>query len=252
VRTPIQIACALFGAMLWAGSVSAAGLQVTPVLIELTTAQKNAIISLRNDGATPTRYQANVVSWSQDESGQMKFAPTRDLVLFPLLLTLQPGEQRNLRVGTTPDKFGTLEKSYRVFIEELPPAERAGDRAAVQVLTRLGIPVFLEPGSAVASTRIETSPIEAGKLQFRLRNLGNVRIRPTEVVAEALGADGKASGFRERWDGWYVLPAGDRVYRWTLPKEGCAQLRTVRIEARFEQGEPVRATLDVPRGSCPP
>src|SRR5438067_3907876 len=137
--------------MLWAGSVSAAGLQVSPILVELTHSQSNAIITLKNEGATPIRYQASVVGWSQDQDGQMKFAPTRDLVLFPQLLTLQPGEQRNLRVGTTPEKFAALEKSYRVFIEELPPSERPGDRPAVQVLTRVGIPVFLEPASTVAS-----------------------------------------------------------------------------------------------------
>ena len=252
MRTPIQIACAFLGAMLWAGSVPAAGLQVTPVLVELTTAQKNAIISLRNDGVTPSRYQANVVSWSQDESGQMKFAPTRDVILFPQLLTLQPGEQRNIRVGVTGEKFGALEKSYRVFIEELPPTERAGERPAVQVLTRLGIPVFLEPGRTVASSRIEAKPVESGKLVFRLKNLGNVRVRPTEVLAVGMAADGKAAGPRERWEGWYVLAAADRVYEWTLPKDGCAQVHSIHIEARFQQGEPVRSTVDVPRGSCAP
>src|SRR3954466_286823 len=156
--------------MLWAGSVPAGRGAVSPVLIELTTAQKNAIISLRNDGATPTRFQANVVSWSQDESGQMKLAPTRDVIFFPQLLTSQPGAQRNIRVDVTGDKFGTLEKSYRVFIEELPPTERAGDRPAVRVLTRLGIPVFLEPGRTVASSRIEAKSVESGKLVFRLKN----------------------------------------------------------------------------------
>jgi fimbrial chaperone protein len=237
--------------MLWTGSVSAAGLQVTPVLIELSTAQKNAIITLRNDGATPTRYQANVVSWSQDEGGQMKLAPTRDLVVFPQLLTLQPGESRNLRVGTTPDKFGSIEKSYRVFVEELPPPERPGDRPAVQVLTRVGIPVFLEPGHAVAESRIEGAAVRGGKLSFRLRNLGNVRVRPTEVVADARDAHGKPVA-HERWDGWYVLAADDRAYEWTLPKERCGHIRSIVVEAHFEQGEPVRSTVEAPRGSCAP
>jgi fimbrial chaperone protein len=251
VRTPIQIASALLGAMLWTGSASAAGLQVTPVLVELSRAQKNAIITLRNDGAAPVRFQANAVSWSQDESGQMKFAPTRDLVLFPQLLTLQPGEERNLRVGTTPDKFGTLEKSYRVFVEELPPPEKAGDRPAVQVLTRLGIPVFLEPGNSVSSARIE-GKVEGGNLVFRLRNMGNVRVRPSEVTADARDGSGKPAGAHQRWDGWYVLPANDRLYQWPLPKDVCAKVRTVHVEARFEQGEPVRADVSVPRGACPP
>jgi fimbrial chaperone protein len=251
LRTPIQIASALLGAMLWAGSVSAAGLQVSPILVELTHSQSNAIISLKNDGATAVRYQASIVSWSQDESGQMKFAPTRDLVLFPQLLTLQAGEQRNLRVGATADKFGSLEKSYRVFVEELPPTEKSGDKPAVQVLTRVGIPVFLEPSKSIAAARIEAPRIEGGKVVFRLRNMGNVRVRPTEIVAQGRTAAGTV-GPRERWDGWYVLAAEDRLYQWALPKEGCAQVHTVFIEARFEQGEPARATVEMPRGSCAP
>jgi fimbrial chaperone protein len=181
----------------------------------------------------------------------MKFAPTRDLVLFPQLLTLQPGEQRNLRVGAAPDKFGALEKSYRLFVEELPPTEKAFDRPAVQVLTRVGIPVFLEPGHVVAAARIEAPRVEGGKLIFRLRNMGNIRVRPTEVVAEVRTSAGTAVS-RERWDGWYVLAAEDRLYQWPLPKEGCGQVRTVNIEARFEQGDPARATVEMTGGSCTP
>jgi fimbrial chaperone protein len=181
----------------------------------------------------------------------MKLLPTRDLIVFPQLLTLKAGEERNLRVGVTGDKFGTLEKSYRIFVQELPPAEKAGDKPAVQVLTRLSIPVFLEPASVVGAARIEAPRLEKGKVVFRLRNMGNVRVRPSEVVVEAKGADKKLDA-RQRWDGWYVLAAGDRIYEWALPKDACAQIKSVQIEARFDQGEPARATVEVPRGSCAP
>jgi fimbrial chaperone protein len=237
-------------ALLWAGSALAAGVRISPILVELTSSQTNAIVSLRNDGDAPIRYQVSAVNWSQDDAGQMKFAPTRDLIVFPQLVTLKAGEERNLRVGVSGDKFGALEKSYRVFVEELPPAEKAGDKPAVQVLTRLSIPVFLEPAHVVGAARIEAPRVEAGKLIFRLRNMGNIRVRPSEVIVEAKVA-GKASA-RQRWDGWYVLAAGDRIYQWTLPKEVCTQASTLQIEARFEQGEPARATVEVPRGSCTP
>jgi fimbrial chaperone protein len=238
-------------ALLWAGSALAAGVRVSPILVELTSSQTNAIVSLRNDGDAPIRYQVSAVNWSQDDAGQMKLTPTRDLIVFPQLVTLKPGEERNLRVGVTGDKFGTLEKSYRVFVEEMPAAEKAGDKPAVQVLTRLSIPVFLEPAHVVGAARIDAPRIEAGKLMFRLRNMGNIRVRPSEVVAEAKGAGGK-TGARQRWDGWYVLAAGDRVYQWTPPKDGCAEVRTIQIEARFEQGEPARATVEAPQGFCAP
>jgi fimbrial chaperone protein len=235
-------------ATLWAGSALAAGVRVTPILVELTRSQTNAIVSLRNDNDSPVRYQVSAVTWAQDDAGQMKLAPTKDLIVFPQLVTLKPSEERNLRVGVTAEKFATLEKSYRIFIEELPPAEKAGDKPAVQVLTRLSIPVFLEPARVVGAARIEGPRIEKGKLIFRLRNMGNVRVRPTEVVAEAKGA----ASARQRWDGWYVLAAGDRIYEWALPKDSCAQIKNVQIEARFEQGEPARATVEVPRESCAP
>jgi len=237
---------ALF-ATLWAGSALAAGVRVSPILVELTKSQSNAIISLRNDGDLPVRYQVSAVSWAQDDDGQMKLAPTKDLIVFPQLMTLKPGEERNLRVGVTGEKFGTLEKSYRIFVEELPPAEKAGDKPAVQVLTRLSIPVFLEPAHVVGAARIEAPRIEKGKIVFRLRNMGNIRVRPTEVLADAKGASA-----HKRWDGWYVLAAGDRIYEWPLPKDACPQIKSVQIEARFEQGEPARATVEVPRGSCAP
>ena len=237
---------ALFAA-LWAGSALAAGVRVSPILVELTKSQTNAIVSLRNDGEQPVRYQVSAVTWAQDDAGQMKLAPTKDLIVFPQLMTLKPSEERNLRVGVTGEKFGTLEKSYRIFVEELPPAEKAGDKPAVQVLTRLSIPVFLEPAHVVGAARIEAPRIEKGKLVFRLRNMGNIRVRPTEVLADAKGASAQ-----KRWDGWYVLAAGDRIYEWPLPKDACAQIKSVQIEARFEQGEPARATVEVPRGSCAP
>src|SRR5216110_2123993 len=62
---------------------------------------------------------------------------------------------------------------------------------------------------------------------FRLRNMGNIRVRPSEIVAEAKGP-GDVS--RQRWDGWYVLAAGDRIYEWALPKNVCPQIRSVHIE----------------------
>jgi len=121
----------------------------------------------------------------------------------------------------------------------------------VQVLTRLSIQVFLEPAKVVGAARIEAPRLEQGKIVFRLRNMGNIRVRPSEVVVEAKGADRKLDA-RKRWDGWYVLAAGDRIYEWPLPKDSCAQIKSVQIEARFDQGEPARATVEVPRGSCAP
>jgi len=69
---------------------------------------------------------------------------------------------------------------------------------------------------------------------------------PAAFATEALSG---ANFHVESPDG---LAAGDRIYEWPLPKDACPQIKSVQIEARFEQGEPARATVEVPRGSCAP
>ena len=244
------IAALLLSALV-AGPSHAEGLQLTPVIVELTRDQTNAILSLRNDTASPVRYQLSAVTWDQDSAGQLKLAPTKDLILFPLLLALKAGEQRNVRVGVPPERFGAVEKTYRVFLDQLPSPDRPGNKPAVQVLTRVSIPVFLAPERTVPALRIEKAEISQGKVSFQLQNLGNVRVRPTEIVADALSGNGSAVT-RQRWDGWYVLAGADRAYEWPLPKEGCDRVRSVRIEARLDGGKAVASSLELPGGGCVP
>jgi fimbrial chaperone protein len=251
MRAALSTIAAFLLLALVAGPARAEGLQLTPVIVELTRDQGNAILSLRNDTAAPVRYQLSAVTWDQDSAGQLKLAPTKDLILFPLLLALKAGEQRNVRVGVQPDRFGAVEKTYRVFLDQLPSPDRPGNKPAVQVLTRVSIPVFLEPERSVPALRIEKAEISQGKVSFQLQNLGNVRVRPTEIVADALSGNGTAVT-RQRWDGWYVLAGADRAYEWPLPKEGCERVRSVRIEARLDGGKALASALELPGGACAP
>jgi fimbrial chaperone protein len=232
-------------------SAAAAGLQVSPVQVELTRSQSNAVISLRNDNEAATRYQVSIFAWDQDPSGEMKLGPTRDLIAFPLLISLGPGETRNIRVGTTPEKFGPMEKTYRVFVEEMPPAEKHGNQPAVQVRMRVGIPVFLEPAARVNALKLEWVEAKAGGASFRLLNDGNVRVRPKEVAVAARDAEGAVVA-RQRWDGWYVLAAGARDYRWTVPQGGCGKVRSLVAEAILDDGQSQTAALQSPAGVCGP
>ncbi|TMA08552.1 MAG: molecular chaperone, partial [Deltaproteobacteria bacterium] len=132
------------GLLCGAGRVRASGLNISPVQIWLTPDASKSLLTLRNEGPEDARYQLSVMAWDEDARTGMKLGPTEDILVFPTVLELKVGETRSLRVGSMVP-FGPVEKTYRVFLEELPAPEKPQARSMVRVLTRVGIPIFLAP-----------------------------------------------------------------------------------------------------------
>ncbi len=231
------------------GPALAGNLELTPVLIELSARASSSLISLRNASPEPMRYEVSLFSWKQSPKGEMELQPTQDLIFFPALLSLAPGEQRNLRVGAaTP--FGEVEKCYRLFVEELPPLVKQSEPGRVRVLTRVGIPVFLEPPAPKARAELADLALRKGRFSFRLHNAGNVRVRPMAVRAVGRGAKGEILS-DQKLEAWYVLPGGDRLLDAEIPKERCAAVRILSAEVALESGS-LRAEIPAPGGACAP
>jgi fimbrial chaperone protein len=232
-----------------ATSARAAGLQVTPVLVELSATEPRATVVLKNVADTPARLELTASAWDQTPDGQMRLAPAPDIVVYPPLLQLAPGEERKVRVSTTA-AFGAKEQSFRLFIRELAPAEKPSEKTAVRFLTRIGVPVFLMPAKPELRAEIVGAAVHAGRLALTLKNTGTTRLSPGRMKAEGLGADGKQV-FATEVDLWYVLAGGERVLDVQLPAAGCQDARTVLAEVPVGDGS-VRARVETPGGACGP
>src|SRR5262249_7800725 len=135
----------------------AATFTINPIQVFLSDSAKSGLITLQNTSPGPLRFQLSVFAWAQATDGSMVLAPTRDVVFFPKLLTLAPGEERKIRVGASTPAAAT-EKTYRLFVEELPSADQANPATGtsqIRVLTRAGIPIFVRPAKPVVTARIE-------------------------------------------------------------------------------------------------
>lgn len=238
----------LAGLFTFAPEAGAAALSVNPTKIRLSARAPTALLTVKNDGDSPLRVQLTVQAWSQQLGGEMQLEPTTDIVFFPSLLALGPGQARTIRIGTTAP-FAATERSYRIFVEELPPP-RTGDEVAggVRMYTRLGIPIFLQPERPKAEPVLAGVELGNGALSFRIENAGTMHFVPESVEVKGLGADGSVA-FTRRLQAWYVLSGGAR--RFTVPFEAadCNHLRSLAIEVRV--GDAVlkehRAT---PQGTC--
>jgi fimbrial chaperone protein len=177
----------------------------------------------------------------------MKLAATEDIVVFPTLMQLKAGETKGLRIGPAVP-FGPIEKTYRVFIEELPAPQKSDTRAAVRVLTRIGIPVFLAPVKAFEDHRISAT-LGKASASVDVENTGNVHFRVETVRLEGFGQDG-ARLFEKEAQGWYVLAAGHKRYDFEIPKTACAQVRKLLVSVKTDGDQVFQEPLATPGGAC--
>ena len=226
----------------------AAGLNVSPVQVRLTPEESKALVTLRNDGAGETRFEVTAKAWDEDAAKGMVLAPTQEVVFFPTLFTLKPGETRNVRVGVTVP-FGPVEKTYRLFIEELPPPEKPSSSSSVRVLTRVGIPVFVAPVKSLDDVKLSAISVSGGKASIEVRNRGNEHFRVDSVRVEAM-AQGGAKLFEKQSSGWYVLAGGHKRYDLELARDACAKVRRLLVTVKTDREEIYQQALDTPGGAC--
>jgi len=225
-------------ALLAPSAAVAATFSVDPISVTLLKGNSSATIAVTNQSGTKLRLQVSGFAWTQSTGGELKLTPTDDLVFFPQLLTLDPGEAKRIRVGVTAPQ-GATEKTFRVFMEELPSlasviAPAAGAQLTIRM--KIGVPIFVRPlGAVTVSGEARNVAIRGGSLQFDLANTGNVHFSVQDVRIAATTAAG-VPAFSQDLTGWYVLAGETRHFVVPLTKQRCASLASVTIATKTDAG----------------
>ena len=231
----------VLGLVLQAGNIAASAYKVTPVRVTFS-GPSSTLLTLKNESDQPLRFQITSFVWSQDSKGAMQLTPTEDIVFFPALLSLNPGEERKVRVAATV-AAKEVEKTYRIFFEELPPLEKPeASGAQVRILTKMGIPIFVSPAKANAEATIDSVKLDKGTLAFDVHNSGNVHFSLEGVKLHGMGSNGE-SLFDRQLDGWYVLAGSPRMYSVEIPAASCSKLKKIVIEADTDIATPGKGTI---------
>jgi fimbrial chaperone protein len=242
------LSVALAGHALWPACAAAGDLDITPVVVDLGRA-RSTLVTVKNAAKEPGRYELHAFAWDETPLGQMKLEPSADLLVFPRVLDLAPGQERKIRIGTTAAP-GDRERTWRVFIEEILPAATAEEATRLRTRLRVGLPVFLAPQRPLAGGEIAGLGVEHAKVTFLVRNGGTVRIRPSSVRVVATDATENPI-FEKTFDGWYVLAGGDRLYEIDLPAEVCAKARSVTATAATDR-QTIEARQPLSDRACAP
>lgn len=227
-------------------NVFANSFQVAPIRINLAPKESSTLLTVRNESKERLRLQVSVSAWDENKSGEMVLIPTDEIIFYPTLLTINPGDQRNVRVGTK-NAVVEKEKSYRIFIEELPSQLKL-TTTGVRLLTRMSVPIFIRPAKAEPRPRIEQMALRAPEFSFELKNGGNAHFQPRQILVKGAGATGETV-LERKIPGWYVLAGGTRHYRVDVPKGDCAKISDLSVELDFE-GKSVKERFTPPPNAC--
>jgi len=203
-----------------------------PIRIDLDARNKTGSVKVINEGDTLLRFQLKASRWSQDDTGTDFYEETQDLVFFPRILSIPPGEERMVRAGYKIPATDA-EKTYRLFIEQIP--EKSPTSAAqVSILIRFGVPIFSAPLKPLAQGKIEDIKIEDNNLKFNLINSGNTNLQIHSIAAKGFNAE-ETESFTESIKGWYLLNRHNRRHSIPLPSNICSQTRKIDISVQADK-----------------
>jgi fimbrial chaperone protein len=230
----------------FAGGAFAGPVSVTPTTIVLEPGQTTALLTITNEGDTPTRFETALNAWSESESGETQLAPSADVIVFPQLIALAPRESKKIRIGTELPP-AAAERSYRLILQELPALDREAGQVNIQVLAKVSLPIFLSPRGAGAKPALAGLALENGVLSFEVVNAGSGRFILQDLNVAGRGPAGQA--FSLSTPGWYVLAGGRRRYQVALGAAECRRAAEIAVTATGGP-VPVQARLPVSPAAC--
>jgi fimbrial chaperone protein len=236
-------ACAL--CVLVPGASMAGLFGISPIRLDLDRQNKTDSINVSNDETERNLdMQAKLYQWTQNEKGEDVYTESNDLVFFPRIFTVEKQDKRTIRVGLKAPA-GATEKTYRLFIEELPPPpdpEKKG--AQILFVLRFGVPIFLRPDKEQPAGNIEGVEAAPDTAAVVVKNTGNqnFQIQLLSVKSDA--------GFEKQITGGYVLAGVTKRFSVQFPPEMCAKHGKLHISMKTDHIGTIERSFDWDAGHC--
>lgn len=125
-----------------------AALRVAPLTLDIVTPAQASSLTLDNRGTDEISLQVRIFEWSQID-GEDQLTPAADVVASPPAVRIPAGGSQTIRVARTGGSAVEGERSYRLWIDELPqaaPPAQSGGR--VDVRMRYDLPLFFRDRGA--------------------------------------------------------------------------------------------------------
>jgi P pilus assembly chaperone PapD len=121
---------------------AAVAVTITPVKVELSSANPVVTITVTNDADLPLTLQQQVLAWTQ-VNGKDHLAESTDLLVAPAIAKIEPGGIQIIRVTQRRPTVAVAERTYRLVLDDVSAIERQSEVNGVNVVFSHRLPVFV-------------------------------------------------------------------------------------------------------------
>jgi len=198
------------------------GIQVAPVMVEMTPERSFGSVRVRNARARSTAFEVDVYAWTQ-VNGEDVLTPTDALIVAPGVFEMAPGAEQVVRAGAiAPGR--ERETAFRIILRELPTQSTSGARLGFTL--EMSLPVFVTPADAEAS--VTASP--ESNSTFTVTNTGAAHARLISVEGVNTGAVEAPRYLLAGARAELALPPRTREVRMRFYQDGQAAERIVQVD----------------------
>ena len=205
--------------------------RVTPIRLDLGRDARSGAVTVFNEADGRLQVQMKAFEWTQDKEGKDQYEETDDILFFPRIMIFDKQGEKILRAGIKIPAIGK-EKTYRLFIEEIPEPSRA-EGARVAIAIRFGLPIFVKPVKVEVRGEIAKLSMAGGVVTAMARNVGNVHFLVRSVLIQARDGSGKEI-FSKELGGWYLLSGASRPYSAEVPSDLCREVARIDVAVRTD------------------
>ena len=206
--------------------------RVMPIRLDLGKDGRSGAVMVVNESEERLQVQISAVEWIQDAEGKDLYEETSDILFFPRLMFFDGKGEKVLRAGI---KLPAIEKekTYRLFIEEIPDARKA-EGARVAIAIRFGLPVFVKPLKDGPKGEVTGLSMAGGVVNAVAKNTGNVHFLIQGITIRGRNQKGEDI-FSKELKGWYLLAGASRSYSADVPADVCSEIAGINVEFRTDR-----------------
>ena len=206
--------------------IFSADFSIAPVRVFFDTRTTTAILTITNESEKDLTLQLKTFTWQQDEAGEDVYSPTEDIIFFPKIFKIEKAADKLIRLWSK-IPHGSDEKTYRLFLEEIPESQ-AANGASVRILMRVGVPIFISPLQESAKGVITKAVLQSGNLSLSIKNEGNSHFIIQKITVKGTN-DAGIELFNIETGGGYLLAAASKSFMIEIPADKCPQAKFFEI-----------------------